>query len=131
MAVKKQINWDLVELYVKAGSSQKKISESLYIHPNTLADRVKEKYGIDYSTFSSALLSEGEMLAEATAYQKAIKGHWPALHWLLQVRCGQKLPENINQISVNQNQIDQSHRIMELEHQIAELKANADKPQTE
>lgn len=131
MAVKKEINWDLVELYIKAGASQIKIAKSLFIHPNTLADRVKEKYDMDYSTFSMALQSEGEILIEAQQYKKAMNGYWPALQWLGKVKLGQREPELLNQLAANQQHLDQSHRIMELEHQLEELRSNANQPKTE
>jgi len=127
----KEINWELVELYVKAGCSQSKIAQSLWIHQDTLRDRVQEKYGVDYSTFSTSLRSEGDMLIEAKQMEKAMKGYWPALLWLGKVRLGQKEPEMLNQLAANQTQLDQTHRIMELEHEIAELKSNAYKPETE
>lgn len=120
--VKKEINWELVELYLKAGCTQQKIADSLCIHRETLADRVKEKYNMDYSTFSTKMRTEGEMLIEAQQYQKAMKGYWPALLWLGKVRCGQREPELIQQLAINQTHIDQTHRIMQLEHELAELK---------
>lgn len=126
----REINWELVELYVKAGCSQNRIAESLWMHPDTLRDRVKEKYGVEYSTFSSALQSEGCALIEAKQFEKAMKGYWPAMQWLGKVRLGQREPELLNQLAANQNQLDQSHRIMELEHQLAEA-LNGNKSQTE
>lgn|GEM_PF-1065052 len=123
----KEINWDLVELYAKSGCTQKEIADSLHIHRETLADRVKEKYGMDYSTFSTYFYSEGDILLKAQQFQKAMKGYWQALMWLGKVRLGQKEPEIIMNLAANQTQLDQSHRIMELENQLAELKNNADK----
>jgi hypothetical protein len=131
MAFKKEINWDLVELYVKSGSSQEKIAASLHIHPNTLSDRVKEKYQTDYATFSTNLRSEGDNLILGQQFQKAMKGYWPALQWLGKVRLGQREPEMLNQLAYNQVHLDQSHLIMELQHQIEELKAHANKSKTE
>ncbi len=131
MGLKKEINWELVELYIKAGCSQIKIAESFFIDRDTLRDRVKEKYCMEYSAFSAALRSEGDMLIEAKQYDKAMKGYWPALLWLGKVRLGQREPEMLNQVAANQPQLDQSHRIMELEHELAELKSNANKPETE
>lgn len=131
MAHKKEINWDIVELYIKSGCSQIKIAESFFIDRDTLRDRVKEKYGMEYSAFSAALRSEGEMLIEAQQFQKAMKGYWPALLWLGKVRLGQREPEMLNQVAANQNQIDQNHIIMQLQHRVAELEGNADKSETE
>ena len=129
----KEINWDLVELYIKAGCTQIKIAQSLFIHPDTLADRVKAKYGIEYSSFSSSLRSEGDMLIEAKQYEKAMKGYWPALYWLGKARLGQREPENAPLVAANQSQIDESHRLMELEHENAQLKAqlNGNKSEAE
>ena len=127
MGVKKEINWDLVELYVKAGATQLRICKTLYLDEDTLRARVKEKYGKDWSAFSAALRSEGEMLIEATQYQKALKGNISLLIWLGKVRLGQREPEEIQAVAANQQQIDQTHRIMELEHELAELKAKKDK----
>jgi hypothetical protein len=131
MAHKKPINWDIVELYIKAGCTQTKIAAYLYIDTDTLRDRVKEKYGVEYSIFSASLRSEGDLLIEAQQFQKAMKGYWPALQWLGKVRLGQKEPEVSNQLAPKQNEIDQSHIIMQQEHRIAELEADADKSKTE
>lgn len=119
---KKEINWELVELYIKSGCSQVKIAASLFIDEDTLRARVKDKYGMDYSAFSAALRREGEMLIEAKQFQKAMSGYWPALQWLGKVKLGQREPELSSQLAANQTQIDQTHRIMQLEHEISMLK---------
>jgi hypothetical protein len=123
MAVKKEINWSMVELYVKSGCSQVKIAESLHLDADTLRARVKEKYDLEYSAFSAALRSEGDLLIEAQQFQKAMKGYWPALLWLGKVRLGQREPEGNGLLAINQVSIDQSHYIMQLEHELSELKA--------
>lgn len=130
MGLKKEINWDIVELYVKAGSKQVNLCKYLNIDEETLCSRVKEKYGLRWSEFSDKLRCEGEMMIEAKQYQKAMKDYWPALQWLGKIRCGQK-EEFVNTLATNQSSLDQSHRIMQLEHELAELKANANKPKTE
>ncbi len=121
-AVKKEINWSLVELYLKAGCTQERIANYLRIDRDTLRDRVQRQYGISYSALSASLYSEGDILIEAQQFQKAMKGYWPALLWLGKVRLAQKEPEMIQTLAANQEQIDQSHRIMELEHELAKLK---------
>ena len=125
---KKSINWDMVELYLKSGSSQTRIASYLKIDRDTLRDRVKEKYGMEYSAISAAFCSEGELLIEAQQFQKAMKGYWPALLWLGKVRLGQKEPESNIFIAANQDDINKDHIIMSLQNQIEELKAkNEDK----
>lgn len=122
MAVKKQINWEIVELYVKAGCSQTKIAQSLFIDRDTLRDRVKEKYGMDYSAFSAALISEGDMLILAQQFQKAMKGYWPALQWLGKIRLEQREPEITTNTPPAQDQIEKDHLIMQLQHENRLLK---------
>lgn len=133
MALKKEINWDLVELYCRAGCTQQKIADSLCITRETLGYRTQEQYGKDWSTFSTALRCEGDMIIEGQQFQKAAKGYWPALQWLGKVRLGQREPEMLNQLANNQPQIDQTHKIMELEHELERLKAstNKDEPKAE
>ena len=135
----KDINWDLVELYLKAGCRQNKIAEALGIHRETLSYKIKEKYGMDYSAFSTKLQSEGEMLLQAAQFQKALKNSSPGntqmLMYLGKVRLGQKEHEDTNTDAANQQNLDQTHLIMELEHKnkILEEKVNEyqDKSQAE
>lgn len=121
----KPINWDLVELYVKAGSKQANICKYLQIDSDTLRKRVRKKFGKDWSVYSDALRCEGEMHIEAQQYQKAMKGYWPALQWLGKIRCGQREPENTQLSAPNQNDIDLRHENMMLKHRLAELEKNA------
>ena len=124
MGLKKEINWDLVELYVKSGCSQIKICKSLFIDEETLRARVKEKYDMEWSAFSAGLRSEGEILLEAQLFQKAMNkknpGDTQMLIWLSKCKLAYKEPEMSTTLSANQEQLDQSHRIMELEHQLTE-----------
>jgi hypothetical protein len=126
MGVKKEINWDMIELYAKAGCKQIDICKAFHIDEVTLRKRVKEKYDMEWSAFSAALHSEGVLLIKAQQFQKAMKGFWPALQWLGKVDLGQKEPESLNQLPANQAQLDQSHRIMQLEHALAEERAKND-----
>jgi hypothetical protein len=58
---------------------------------------------------------------------KALSGNAQMLIYLGKVRLGQREPEMIQNLAVNQHQIDQSHLIMQLQHEIEQLK-NANKP---
>lgn len=119
---RKEINWDLVELYLKAGSNQQKICKTLGICTETMAKYTRERYGCDFSELSDRLRSEGDILIEAQQYQKAMKGYWPALLWLGKVRLGQTEPESALLEAANQNDIDQTHRIMELQHELSKYR---------
>ena len=127
----KEIDWDKVNLYLKAGASQKKIAESLGIDRDTLRDRVKEKYGEDYSAYSASLHSMGELLIEVTQFQKALSGNIQMLLWLGKIRLGQKEPDLINTKAPSQEDINKDHIIMELQHKLAVLEENANQSKTE
>lgn len=132
MAESKAIDWAKVELYLKAGSPQKKIASSLGISEDTLRRRVLDKYGIEYAAFAATLQDTGHLLLEATQFQKAMSGNIQMLLWLGKVKLGQKEPDNISTLAAFQPAIDQSQRIMELEHENALLKEkNANEPKTE
>ena len=126
----KELDWDKINLYLKAGSSQKKIAESLMIHPDTLRDRIKEKYGVEYSTYSSSLHSAGELLIEAKQLQKALEGNITMLVWLGKVKLGQREPDLISAIPPLQQDIDKDHLIMELKHKLAILEENGNESKT-
>lgn len=128
----KELDWDKINLYLKAGATQTRIAESLGINRDTLRDRVKEKYGVEYSAYSASMRSTGELLIEATQLQKALAGNITMLLWLGKVKLGQKEPDSISTIAVNQAEIDKDHEIMRLKNENLQLreKANADKPQT-
>lgn len=130
MNVKKEINWDIVEMYVKSGCTQASICKYFHIDDDTLRYRVLDKYGVTWAVFSGSLRSEGDMLIEAKQFEKAMKGYWPALQWLGKVRLGQKEPET-NAQPVNQVQIDQSHIIMQLKHELARREENDNESKTE
>lgn len=128
---RKEINWNLVELYLQAGCTQKKICESLNISPDVIQKRIREKYGMGFTALAESLYSEGDILLLAQGFQKAVKGYWPALHWLLKVRLGQREPEAMQALAANQPQIDQRHYIMQLENEVQELKNGVRRESTE
>ena len=131
----KPIDWAKFELYLKAGATQTKIAKSFGIDPETLSYRVKDHYGMSYTDYSTSLHSTGELLIEATQFQKALAGNIQMLLWLGKIRCGQREPEMVSSIPPQQEYIDKDHVIMQLQHQITTLtekfEQNADKSQTE
>jgi hypothetical protein len=106
MVPRKEINWDLVNLAIKAGSTQKEIAESLFLEPDTLRARVKEKYGQEYSVYSASLQSEGKMLLRAAQLQNAVKnGNTQMQIWLGKVLLKQKEPSAFEDAYPNQQNI--------------------------
>ena len=127
----KEIDWDKFNLYLKAGSSQIRIAKSLSLSVDTLQRQVRKKYGVDYAVYAAALCSTGELLLEATQFQKALAGNITMLTWLGKVRLGQREPELLSSIPPAQLDLDKDHLIMELQHRISLLEASGNKPETE
>src|SRR5579862_5561906 len=123
----KEIDWKKVEQFLKAGATQKRIADHLGIHIDTLRDRTKQQYGMEYSKFSSAMYSEGEMLLEDAQFQKALKNSSPGntqmLIWLGKVRLGQRESEPEADKAPNQDNLSLSQRLMEAEHELARYRA--------
>ncbi len=119
--------WEKIELYMKSGATQKRIAESFGMEPDTLRARLQEKYGDSYHNINESFRRSGELLIEATQFQKALQGNVQLLIWLGKVRCGQKDPDHASILPPNQNNIDKDHLIMRLQHQLDSLKKNEDK----
>ena len=130
--IQKEINWDVVELYIKSGCSQIKIAKSFFIDVDTLRARVKKKYGVDYSVLSAALCSEGELLIAAQQFQKAMKGYWPALLWLGKVLLKQKEPEgDAKETPSNDEIISLQHALVLKDERIRKLEKLIESSQKE
>lgn len=115
------IDWERIELYMKAGADHKRIAESFGLEPETLRIRIRERYGEPYQKVNDTFKRRGELLIEATQFQKALSGNVQMLLWLGKIRCGQKEPENVNNIPPNQSEIDKDHVIMQLKHKIQQM----------
>jgi|ERR1700676_118657 len=124
----KEIDWAKVELYLKAGSNQRKIAIAMGVEEDTLRKRAKAKYGREWSAIVAEFCCTGELLIEATQLQKALAGNIQMLVWLGKIRCGQREPDLISSISPVQNEIEKDHLIMQLMHENENLKSNASKP---
>lgn len=90
----KPIDWDKLDRYIRSGATQKKIAAHLLLEPDTLRKRVKDKYGVEYSVYSAALQSEGELMLECAQFEKALNKKHPGdvtmLIHLGKTRLGQK-----------------------------------------
>jgi len=116
-----EIEWEKVELYIKAGSTQKKIAQSLGINEDTLRRRVEEHYGIDYATFSASLKNTGILLIEAKQFEQAMKGNVKMLIHLGRIRCEQDAGIVYAQ-PPNEQIVELTHEVMQLKHENTKLK---------
>jgi hypothetical protein len=114
-------DWEKLELYMKSGATVTRIANSLGIDKATLAHIVKERYGEDFERIYCQFKSTGELLIEASQFQRALAGNIQMLLWLGKVRLGQREPDHVSYIPPAQEAIDRDHLIMELKHKL-ELK---------
>jgi len=116
-------DWEKIELYMKAGATQKRIAAAFNMSEVSLRAKVEAKYGETYSAVNQGFATLGEILIESVQFQKALSGNVPMLLWLGKVRCGQREPEIASSIPPAQDDIDKNHLIMQLQHENRELKA--------
>jgi hypothetical protein len=126
-------DWEIIELYMKSGATQQKICESFAVNPDTINTKFKKRYGEGYATTCNKFRRTGELLIEATQFQKALAGDIKMLIWLGKVKCGQRENESLSNVAPAQNEIDKDHVIMQLKHENAKLLErlgiDGDKPQ--
>lgn len=117
-----ETNWEKVELYFKAGASQAKIARSLGMCVHTFRQACEANYGVTYNDICESFRQTGELLIEATQFQKALQGNVQLLIWLGKVRCGQRDADAVAHLAPFQNVIDKEHEIMRLKNAIADMK---------
>ena len=76
------IDWEQVDRMLEAQCTAKEIAGTLGMHVETLYDRVKSKYGINYTDYSEKLSSRGLFLLRAAQFKKALSGNPQILTWL-------------------------------------------------
>jgi hypothetical protein len=77
------IDWKAVDGYLRAGCDGTSIAGLLGIHPNTLYNNVKEKYGCNFSEYAQRKRGEGIHLVEKSIFDDAIsKGGIDRIFWL-------------------------------------------------
>lgn len=114
-------DWERIELYMKAGATQQKIADAFRIHPQTLSTKVSQRYNEPYEQVVAGFRSLGEILIEATQFQKALAGNVPMLLWLGKIRCGQREPDIASTKPPLEEQYDKDHLIMKLQHKIDQM----------
>lgn len=116
-----QKDWEKIELYMKSGAKPWKIAKSFHLSNAEFRKQIEIKYKKPCDEVLNGYDSLGEMLLEATQFQKALSGNVTMLIWLGKVRCGQKEPELLSIIPAAQPEIDKDHIIMRLQHKIDKM----------
>ncbi|OQC35662.1 MAG: hypothetical protein BWX63_02306 [Bacteroidetes bacterium ADurb.Bin041] len=76
------IDWDVVDNFLKAHCDGVGIASFFGVHPNTLYRLVKEKYNISFDDYRRQKQAEGKELIRAKQYQTAMQGDKAMLIWL-------------------------------------------------
>lgn len=95
----KTIDWDLVDRLLEAQCSAREIAGNLGIHEDTLYNRTKEKYKMNYSDYSAKVSSRGVSLLKVAQFKKALSGNPNMLIWLGKIILKQKEQTNDTDVS--------------------------------
>lgn len=84
------IDWSKVDLMLEAHCTGTEVANHLGIHYQTLYDRVKEKFKVDFSVYSRQKKEKGKSHLRVKQYQEARIGNKQMLIWLGKNWLGQK-----------------------------------------
>jgi len=125
----KDIDWNLFEQLCSMQCTQYEMAGLLKVHPNTLSDRTKEKFGEEYSIVYKKLSEGGKCSLRRNQFvlskTNASMGIWLGKQWL-----GQK--DYFEQVGPNEKSLDlgldllKNDKTPELMKTIEELKAKID-----
>ena len=138
MAGKKiKIDFNEVNELIEQGGSGAEIAAYLGMHADTLYDRVKETFKINYCDYAAKYRSKGDMKLRVAQYNKAVKKlDNSMLIWLGKQRLGQKenpsekiVPEDImsaftalmNQLTLSQKEAAKAEKLKEQESALSSM----------
>jgi hypothetical protein len=134
----KPIDWKQFEfLALTPNSTQQSIADALGVHRDTLSDRFKQEYGMDFSAYSTLRKQCGRTLFESQQLQKAFKGSAQMLIYLGKVWYGQKEAESKSTEVANDQHLDEKFSLLKLNFELnerlktLEAQINADKPKAD
>lgn len=87
---KQEIDWKKVDLMLEAHCLGTEVANHLGIHPDTLYNRVKEEFKVDFSAYSRQKKEKGKSHVKVKQYQEARIGNKQMLIWLGKNWLGQK-----------------------------------------
>lgn len=84
------LDWDEIDRLLVSGNTGTEIAAEIGIHKDTLYDKVKDKYGINFSDYAVSKYSKGDGMIKHVRFNKAIKGNVQLLLYLSEVRLKEK-----------------------------------------
>jgi len=110
------LDWDLIEQLTQAHCNGVEIAARLRIDTDTLYNRVKEKYGMNFSCYSAKFQGSGKALLRQQQFNKALNtkssGNVQMLMWLGKQLLGQK--ETKEDLNIDENTLKQFENIMKM-----------------
>lgn len=103
----KPIDWQHVDDALAAGCFGTELAEFFHMHPDTFYNRVKDKFGMGFTEYSSLKKEVGNALLKLTQFKKAIgasdRGDNTLLIWLGKIRLDQREKEEDRTPPLDQN----------------------------
>jgi|SRR6185369_13338 len=69
------VDWDKVNQLIMAQCTIEEVAGNVGMHRATFGEKIKEKYGVDFTTYATELRSKGKSLLRSKQYQKAMEGN--------------------------------------------------------
>jgi predicted DNA-binding protein YlxM (UPF0122 family) len=85
----KPIDWDLVDRLIECQCPADEIAGNFDITRETLYDKIKDKYNVNFTNYSCALRSKGKSKLRLKQWEKAEEGNIPMLLKLGQIHLDQ------------------------------------------
>lgn len=104
----KPIDWDRVDKLLQAGCFGTEVASHFDIHPSNFYDRVKDRYGMNFTDYSSSLRQKGESILREKQYDLALSGDRVMLIFLGKTRLNQIELERKSDSSISVTTIDYS-----------------------
>ena len=85
-----EIDWTLVDNYLKKGCPGSKIADAIGVSANTLYERCEQEKGVSFSQYSQQKRTNGDALLHSAQFDKALEGDTSLLIFLGKVRLEQR-----------------------------------------
>ncbi len=89
----KPVDWIRVELLLMCGCNGPEIAANFDMHVDTFYQKVKNEFGINFTTYASLFKQKGDSLLREKQFEKALEKDNTMMIWLGKQRLHQKEPE--------------------------------------
>ena len=118
----KVIDWDKVDLLLRADCKGTEIAPHFDICANTLYARIKDKYNLSFQEYSCLKKQQGDSQIKAKQLEKALDGDNTILIWLGKCRLKQRDYDTLTESVSPEDKTVLQNKIMELNGIIESLR---------